>query len=69
MKSFKSNAWLLPPLDLWSLCLPKETGADYRHLRQRRSAKRDITYDPVHHNYIKLGNIEGKAFPDGKQIG
>ena len=28
-----------------------------------------ITYDPVHHNYIKLGNIEGKAFSDGKQIG
>jgi len=60
--------------------------ADYRHLRQRRSAKCDeccldedgkpdvesmdlITYDPVHHNYIKLGSIEGKAFADGKQIG
>ena len=28
-----------------------------------------ITYDPVHHNYIKLGRIEGKAFADGKQIG
>ena len=28
-----------------------------------------ITYDPVHHSYIKLGNIEGKAFSDGKQIG
>ena len=27
-----------------------------------------ITYDPVHHNYIKLGNIEGKAFSDGKQL-
>ena len=27
-----------------------------------------IIYDPVHHNYIKLGNIEGKAFSDGKQI-
>ena len=28
-----------------------------------------ITYDPVHHNYIKLGSIVGKAFSDGKQIG
>jgi flavin reductase (DIM6/NTAB) family NADH-FMN oxidoreductase RutF len=27
-----------------------------------------ITYDPVHHNYIKLGKTEGKAFSDGKQL-
>lgn len=27
-----------------------------------------ITYDPVHHNYIKLGNIEGKAFSGGDFI-
>ncbi len=27
-----------------------------------------ITYDPVHHNYIQLGNIAGKAFADGKQL-
>jgi hypothetical protein len=44
MKSFKSNAWMLPQPVL-------------------------ITYAPVHHNYIKLGSIEGKAFADGKQIG
>jgi hypothetical protein len=28
----------------------------------------DLTSASVHHNYIKLGNIEGKAFSDGKQI-
>ena len=27
-----------------------------------------ITYDPVNHNYIKLGEIAGKAFSDGKKI-
>lgn len=27
-----------------------------------------ITYDPVHHTYIRLGTTEGKAFSDGKQI-
>lgn len=27
-----------------------------------------ITYDPVNHNYIKLGEIAGKAFSDGKNI-
>jgi len=27
-----------------------------------------ITYDPVHHNYIRLGSTVGKAFADGKQI-
>ena len=27
-----------------------------------------ITYDPVNHNYIQLGNIVGKAFSDGKAI-
>ena len=27
-----------------------------------------ITYDPVHHTYISLGETEGKAFSDGKQL-
>ncbi len=27
-----------------------------------------ITYDPVHHNYIQLGKIVGKAFSDGKVL-
>ena len=27
-----------------------------------------ITYDPVHHTYIQLGRIVGKAFSDGKQL-
>ena len=27
-----------------------------------------ITYDPIHHTYIRLGTTEGKAFSDGKQI-
>ncbi|MCM1078294.1 MAG: flavin reductase family protein [Bacteroidales bacterium] len=27
-----------------------------------------ITYDPVHHTYIALGNKTGKAFSDGKQL-
>ena len=27
-----------------------------------------ITYDPVHHNYIALGEVAGKAFSDGKQL-
>jgi len=27
-----------------------------------------ITYDPVNHNYIKLGEVVGKAFSDGKQL-
>lgn len=27
-----------------------------------------ITYDPVNHNYIKLGEVVGKAFSDGKKI-
>ena len=27
-----------------------------------------ITYNPVHHTYIGLGNTEGKAFSDGKQL-
>ena len=27
-----------------------------------------ITYDPVNHNYIKLGDVVGKAFSDGKKI-
>ena len=27
-----------------------------------------ITYDPVHHTYIRLGKTEGKAFSDGKQL-
>lgn len=27
-----------------------------------------ITYDPVHHGYIRLGKTVGKAFNDGKQL-
>jgi flavin reductase (DIM6/NTAB) family NADH-FMN oxidoreductase RutF len=27
-----------------------------------------ITYDPVHHTYIQLGETVGKAFADGKSI-
>lgn len=27
-----------------------------------------ITYDPVHHTYIRLGKTEGKAFSDGKKL-
>ena len=27
-----------------------------------------ITYDPVNHRYIKLGEIIGKAFSDGQQL-
>ena len=27
-----------------------------------------ITYDPVHHTYIQLGQTVGKAFADGKQL-
>ena len=27
-----------------------------------------ITYDPVHHTYIQLGQTVGKAFSDGKQL-
>ena len=29
---------------------------------------RIITYDPVHHGYIELGNAVGKAFADGKKL-
>ena len=27
-----------------------------------------ITYDPVHHTYIQMGQTVGKAFSDGKQL-
>ena len=27
-----------------------------------------ITYDPVNHTYIKLGQVVGKAFSDGKKL-
>jgi len=27
-----------------------------------------ITYDPVHHTYIKLGDTVGNAFADGKKL-
>lgn len=27
-----------------------------------------ITFDPVNHNYIKLGDVVGKAFSDGKKL-
>ena len=34
---------------------------DYRKLRP-------ITYDPIHHHYIELGEIVGNAFSDGKHL-
>lgn len=34
---------------------------DYRKLRP-------ITYDPISHHYIELGNIVGNAFTDGKRL-
>ena len=34
---------------------------DYRKLRP-------ITYDPISHHYIELGEIVGKAFSDGKRL-
>lgn len=27
-----------------------------------------ITYDPIHHGYIALGDRVGNAFQDGKQL-
>ena len=29
---------------------------------------RPITYDPVHHDYLALGEVVGKAFSDGKKL-
>ena len=29
---------------------------------------RPITYDPVHHDYLALGEVAGKAFCDGKKL-
>ena len=29
---------------------------------------RPITYDPVHHDYLALGEVAGKAFSDGKKL-
>lgn len=29
---------------------------------------RPITYDPINHHYIELGDIVGNAFTDGKQL-
>ena len=29
---------------------------------------RPITYDPVHHEYLALGEVAGKAFCDGKKL-
>ena len=34
---------------------------DYRKLRP-------ITYDPINHHYIELGNVVGNAFSDGKVL-
>ena len=62
MKSFKSNAWMLPQPVLIIGTYDEDGKPDVESMDL-------ITYDPVHHNYIKLGNIEGKAFSDGKQIG
>lgn len=27
-----------------------------------------ITYDPVHHTYVKLGDVVGRAFSDGRKL-
>lgn len=32
------------------------------------SKLKPITYDPVNHTYIKLGEVEGHAFQDGKSL-
>ena len=29
---------------------------------------RPITYDPVNHDYLVLGEVAGKAFSDGKKL-
>ena len=29
---------------------------------------RPITYDPINHHYIELGEVVGKAFYDGKKL-
>ena len=29
---------------------------------------RPITYDPVNHDYLALGEVAGKAFSDGKKL-
>ena len=34
---------------------------DYRKLRP-------ITYDPINHHYIALGEVVGNAFADGKKL-
>ncbi|MBR6632245.1 MAG: flavin oxidoreductase, partial [Alistipes sp.] len=34
---------------------------DYRKLRP-------ITYDPINHHYIELGEVVGNAFADGKKL-
>ena len=34
---------------------------DYRKLRP-------ITYDPINHHYIELGDVAGNAFSDGKRL-
>ena len=81
MKSFKSTAWLLPQPVL--IIDESGTGyylvaeivnilCDEKYLAE--DGKPDvaqmglITFDPVHHTYIKLGKTVGKAFSDGKQL-
>lgn len=42
-------------------CVLTEGKIDPRKLRP-------ITYDPVHHDYLALGEVAGKAFCDGKKL-
>ena len=37
------------------------TGADHRYIQL-------ITYEPVHHGYVVLGERVGNAFADGKKL-
>ncbi len=47
------------------LCNEEYLGTDGQPDLQRMHI---ITYDPIHHNYVELGDVVGKAFYDGKQL-
>ena len=82
MKSFKSNAWMLPQPVLIIGTYDKDGRPNAMNAAWggqwdmheimislgSHQTTDNLAYDPVHHNYIKLGNIEGKAFSDGKQL-
>lgn len=42
-------------------CILTDGKIDYRKLRP-------ITYDPISHHYIELGDVVGNAFADGKRL-